>query len=54
MPAGEHRHQQFLDHLLLADDHPAELLGDESIGFVQFLYGLEVVVFRHGDVCQFA
>ncbi len=42
-------HQQFLDHLLLADDHPAKLLGDESVGFVEFLYGLKVVVFRHGD-----
>ncbi len=47
MSAGEHRHQQFLDHLPLADDHPAELLGNHAIRFVQFLYGLKVVVFRH-------
>ena len=45
--AGEHGDQQFFDDLLLADDHAAQLLGDESVGFVEFLNGLEVVVLEH-------
>ena len=45
VPAGEHGHQQLLDHLLLADDHPAQLLGDQPVGLVEFLDGLDVVVF---------
>ena len=45
MAAGEHGHQQFLDHLLLADDHPAKLLGDEPVRFAEFWNGLNVVVF---------
>ena len=52
MPAGEHRHQQFLDHLLLADDHAAQLFGDEAIGFVEFMDGLDVVFVEHdGKTC---
>ena len=47
VPAGEHGDQQLLDHLLLADDHPAQLLGDQAIGFVEFLHGLDVVVLEH-------
>ena len=51
--AGEHGHQQFFHHPPLADDHPAKLLGDQPVGFVQFAYGLQVVVFivfRHGGM----
>ena len=44
MAAGEHGHQQLLDHLLLPDDHPAQLLGDQAVGLVQLLDGLDVVV----------
>ena len=47
MSAGEHGDQQLFDHLLLADDHPAELIGNQPVGFIQFLYGLDVVVFEH-------
>ncbi len=49
MPAGEDGDEQFFDHLLLADDHAAQLLADEPIGFVEFLHGLDVVVFEHGS-----
>ena len=49
MAAGEHGDQQLLDHLLLADDHPAQLLGDQPVGLVEFLHGLDVFVLEHGQ-----
>ena len=36
-PRAKMRDQQLLDHLLLADDHPAQLLGDQPVGLVEFL-----------------
>jgi len=49
MPPGEHSPPAVRRYLCWADDHPAKLLSDESVGFVEFLYGLKVVVFRHGN-----
>ena len=36
MAAGEDGDQQFFDHLLLADDHLAQFVGDALVGVVQF------------------
>ncbi len=47
VPSGEHGDQQFFDDLPLAHDHAAQLLGDQPIGFVEFLHGLDVVVLEH-------
>ena len=47
VPAGEHGDQQFFDDLPLADDHAAQLLGDQPVGLVEFLDGLDVVVLEH-------
>ena len=47
VPAGEHGDQQLLDHLLLADDHLAQFVGDAAIGLVQLLHGLDVVLLEH-------
>ena len=46
MPAGEHGDQQFLDHLLLADDDLAQLVGDAAKRFVEFLHRFDVVVWQ--------
>ena len=51
MPAGEHRHQQLLDHLLLADDDLGQLGGDLLIRLVQAVHGLQVVVGWHAIYC---
>ena len=45
--ARKQGHQQFFDYLPLPDDHLAELLGDQIAGFVELLYGLEIVVLSH-------
>ena len=47
MAARKHRHQQFLDDLLLADNHFAQLVGDAAVRLVQFLDRLDVVVVEH-------
>jgi hypothetical protein len=39
MASGEEADQKLLDHLLLADDHPAELGEDRVVGGVQPLDG---------------
>ena len=36
VPAGEQGDQQLLDHLLLADDDLAQLVGDAAIGSLSF------------------
>ena len=50
MPAGEHRRQQFLDDLLLADDDAGQLFGDEAGGLVQLFDGLDVVFLQHDEI----
>ena len=50
MPACEHRRQQFLDDLLLADDDAGQLFGDEAGGLVQLLDGLDVVFLQHDEI----
>ena len=47
VPAGEHGHQQFLDHLPLPDDHLAQPLDDPPVGCAEFLNGLDIVAFGH-------
>ena len=46
VPAGEHSDQQLFDHLPLADDHLAQLVGDLAISLVEPLDSL-VIRFRH-------
>ena len=52
MPAGEHGHQQFLDHLLLADDRLGKLGRDLPVGLVELVDGLQIVVGFHANLEQ--
>ena len=44
MPAGEQADRQPLDHVVLADDHPAQLLAQPGIGIPQMVDRLDVVL----------
>src|SRR5262245_4211884 len=43
MAPTEDRHQQLIDHLLLADDHLADLLAESLVGVAEFFDHLHVV-----------
>ncbi len=47
MAAGEHGHKELFDDLVLADDHPGQLAGDQSAGFGQLLGCLNIIFMKH-------
>src|SRR5262245_32281274 len=44
MASAEERDQQFLDDLVLADDHARQLLGQALVGGLQLVRGLQIVL----------